>query len=262
MIAEATGLHRGTVWEALRDLEKARFITIRCDGRMRVNKCALSGRYDAVCHRQPLSSNDDTNVVKSRHTRRQTTTSASSNGDTPQPQESGAATVAGPYRHIQTVTDITDSKKKTATQSPATRGPSSEQPLGHVHAEPTSSSVRGDSSAGRRSLAQRVWDEDCGDVLRHWLARFEDKGANHSWAGLLIRECRRLGVGPRWLIDQVPVNHPSARSRIMGYLQNRYPVPEISDRDRSHCSFTAWDSRQRRCQGPRESAQSGTFLPS
>jgi hypothetical protein len=46
----------------------------------------------------------------------------------------------------------------------------------------------------------------------------------------------------------------------MGYLHNRYPVPEIPDRDRSHCSFNAWDSRPRRCRGPKGTCTIGDVL--
>ncbi len=251
-IAKATELHRTTVWDAIRDLVGAKLIKLGADDRARVNKCVLAGRYHGVAKslrsQTATSSNGYATVAKPLRTRSQMATHLSSNDYAASPQVSDQSSVAEPYRHLKTFEDTKDSKK-IASQSPAVRDGLTAPFDLHFPASPAFS---GDvAPVGRqRTVPQRMWDEDCADVLAYWRARFNANGVDCSWAGLVIRECRRIGISPRWLIDQVPADHPNPRSRIMGYLRNKYPVPELPDQSRGHCTFEAWDSRPRRCQGP------------
>ena len=214
-VANDTGLNPTTVSKARRELEKAEYILLRSDGRVRINPRLLAADDPAT----DVTETGD--VAKRPRQCGETATPMWPNGHTKSAQQDAGQSITAPHRHKQTVTDIKN----------------------------TPASPRLDNS-----LSKKIWAEDVSDVLAHWLRRFSprpgkaSKGA--SWAGKIIKGAQRLEVSPLWLIDQVPPDCRDPAAYLMGYVEGRYPVPEMSDGERRHHSFHAWDTRRRKCQGP------------
>ena len=246
-IVGVTGLHRTTVWDVLKILETQRYISNRKDGRVRVNRCVLASRYQVSNSFEQAPtvtpSNAYATVAKPLRTRSEKATHALPNGYSPSADLQQQHSLAEPYRHVQTMTDTTD-KELTASQYPVTRDESSKASNREVSNITILTHVQESDGRGR-SLAQRLRSADCRDVLSYWRDRFDDANSDYAWAGLIIKGCSTLSVSPIWLIDQVPLDHPNPRSRLMGYLNHTYPVPELPDRERRKHSFWAWSNRKR-----------------
>jgi hypothetical protein len=256
-IAKATGLHRATVWEAIRDLKNNQFIDIGPDGKARVNKEAMSGRYTPAgkwASDQPPSG-ESVAVAKRRQECRQMTTEVSPNDDSSAVDSQEVQRVADPYIHIHTSTDINISA------APASKDQDGKpQPSKEPAPDPGTGCLSTAGSPGRGSLARRMWDADCRDVLRHWDRRFPRVSLTIAQAGLVIKASREFSVSPIWLIDCVQIDHANPLSKLMGYIKRKYPLPEMPDQQRRFCTFHVWDMRPRQGIQPGEIKSIGDIL--